>query len=319
MKKKKTLLFASLVLSSAAIAATLQTSTAPIIWRDPGAIETLDLFWGSGSESRQPQSPFTFIEEKLSGTTAKVVVSDARGVVWDVKLASEEAHPEVAASRLLWAMGYPTQEMYFLHEGRIEGAKGLERAKEFIKSDGAFIAARFRKRDPNIVKGEGWAFASNPFVGTKESSGLIILMALINNWDTADTKNQEILNVKTPDGTTEQWFVAQDVGASFGRFKGPQGTPIKWNLAEYQKDPLVAGVEGDTLVLDYQAFGTPPTRVPLDHARWFAGLIGRLNEDQVRAAFRAGGATPQEAEGFTHKLMAKVAELRTAVGTTVQQ
>lgn len=286
---------------------------APIIWRDPGAIETLDLFWGVGSPDRAPKPPFKFVEEVMTGTTAKVVVEDARGDLWDVKLNPEEAHPDVVANRLLWALGYLTQEMYFLHEGTITGGKNLRRAKDFLKND-RFVAARFRRRDPALTSGEGWAFDNNPFKGRQELSGLIILMALINNWDTADTTNKEVMTFKRGDGSTEQWYVAKDLGGSFGRFKGPQGTPIKWHLQAFQADPLIQRVEGDTLVLDYQAFGTPPTRVPLDHARWFADWVGRLSEVQISAALKAGGATPAETDGFTKKLMAKIAELRNAVG-----
>ena len=286
------------------------------LWRDPGQIEGRDLYWGSGSEARTPKPPFTFVEEKLTGTVAKVVVTDASGVVWDVKLAGEESHPEVAANRLVWALGYPVQEMYFVHEGRIEGARNLQRAKKYIKDDGSFVAARFRRRDANVTEAEGWAFTANPFTGTRELSGLIILMAMINNWDTADTKNQEVLVVKTPQGAVERWYAATDLGASFGRFKGPQGTPIKWTLSEYERDPLVVDVQGETLVLHYQAYGTPVTRLPLEHARWFANLVERLSEDQVRSAFKAAGATPQEIEGYTRKFIAKANELRTAVGTT---
>jgi hypothetical protein len=306
---KSTLLFA-LLFSFTAV------QPGALLWRDPGHIEARDLYWGSGAEARLPKPPFTFIEEKLTGTVAKVVVKDANGTIWDVKLAGEESHPEVAANRLVWALGYPVQEMYFVHEGRIDGAHDLKRAKEYIKADGSFVAARFRRRDANVSEAEGWAFSTNPFKDARELSGLIILMAMINNWDTDDTKNQEVLVVKTPEGVVERWYAATDLGASFGRFKGPQGTPIKWTLSEYEKDPLVAGVQGETLVLDYQAYGTPVTRVPLEHARWFASLVGRLSEEQVRSAFKAAGASAREIEGYTRKFMAKAAELRNAVVTT---
>lgn len=332
--RRLTILFAFLLLSSIAFPACLADARgeesgrrqaqhaptgAPVLWRDPGPIETLDLFWGSGAEARAPKPPFTFVEENLKGTVAKVVVEDSSGSTWDVKLAGEESHPEVVANRLLWALGYPAQEMYFVHEGTIRGVKDLKRAAQFVKRDGQFAAARFRRRSADISESGGWALASNPFVGTRELSGLVILMALINNWDTADTKNQEILTVKTASGSTEQWYVAQDLGASFGRFKGPQGTPIKWNLAEFLKGGLVAKVDGDTIVLDYQAFGTPPTTVPLEHARWFASLVSRLTDTQLRAALKAGGATEAEAAGYSQKLAAKIGELKTAVGTTTRR
>jgi hypothetical protein len=214
---KKTLLLAALAFSSLAVGAQqVGTGSTPMLWRDPVSIETRDLYWGSGAEARMPQPPFKFVEEKLTGTVAKVVVTDRRGDTWDVKLAGEESHPEVAANRLLWALGYGAQEMYFVHEGRIEGATGLKRARDFLKPDGSFVAARFRRRDPAVAEGEGWAFAKNPFVGRQELSGLIILMALINNWDTEEAKNQETVTVKTRDGAIEQWFRAKDLGASDG-------------------------------------------------------------------------------------------------------
>ena len=61
-------------------------------------------------QARAPKPPFTFVEENLKGTVAKIVADDASGTTWDVKLAGEEAHPEVVANRLLWALGYPVQE-----------------------------------------------------------------------------------------------------------------------------------------------------------------------------------------------------------------
>jgi hypothetical protein len=310
---------AALVVGSTALTTRhASSSDQPLIWRDPGAIETRDLFWGSGSEARAPKPPFTFVEENQKGTVAKVVAKDASGDLWDVKLAGEEAHPEVVANRLLWALGYPVQEMYFVHEGVIQGLKDMKRSSPTLKSDGRFMAARFRRRDPAVKEAGGWAFDATPFSGRQELSGLIILMALINNWDTATDTNKEILQVTTPGGVVEQWYIVQDLGASFGRFKGPSGTPIKWTLAEFQKDNLIASVDGNTIVLNYPAFGTPPTRIPIEHARWFADLAGRLTDVQMRAAFKAGGATEAEVQGFTEKLQAKLAELRQALGSTAQ-
>ena len=85
------------------------------------------------------------------------------------------------------------------------------------------------------------------------------------------------------------------------------------------KDRLIARVEADTVVLNYPAFGTPPTRIPMAHARWVADLFGQLSEAQIRAAFKAGGATDAEVVGFSQKLLSKIAELRQAVGSTSAQ
>src|SRR2546426_9705947 len=51
--------------------AVTQTPT-PVIWRDPGAVETLDFVGGVGGREHAPQPPFTFVEENLKGSNPKV-------------------------------------------------------------------------------------------------------------------------------------------------------------------------------------------------------------------------------------------------------
>lgn len=278
-----------------------------VLWRDPGPLAQRDLFWGGGSGDRAPKPPLTFVKENTKGTSPKVIVTDANGTEWGVKFGAE-AHSEVAASRLLWAFGYPVQEVYYVHEGAIAGVKDLQRADEVIK-EGKFWEARFERHDPKMVEGEGWALSGNPFDGTKEMSGLLLLFALINNWDTDLAKNQAIYAVTTDTGT-EQWYIADDIGATFGRFD--ERSPIKWKLDEYRKDKLIARVEPDGIVLNYRAYGTPPTRVPMDHARWFVSMASQLTEAQVRKAFEAAGAPPDQVAGFTQVFMQKLGELKKA-------
>jgi hypothetical protein len=104
-----------------------------------------------GWEARATKGPFTFVEENLKGTTPKVVVKDAAGVVWDVKFEAE-AHSEVAANRLMWAFGYPVEEMYYLHSGTIKGLANLKRGGSAIEANGDFRrGARFKRRDPNLT------------------------------------------------------------------------------------------------------------------------------------------------------------------------
>ena len=296
-----------LVLFAAAATFAFQSGgSLPVLWLDPGPIVQRDLFWGSGSEARAPQPPFTFVEENLKGTTPKIVVRDAAGQSWDVKFSSE-AHAEDAPNPLLWAFGYPVEEMYYVHTGAVAGAEGLERAGSEIEDDGTFYEARFRRRDPNLNDTGEWALKANPFSGTRELSGLIILLALTNNWDTDATKNTEIFTFRQPDGTTRELYMASDLGASFGRFV--QESPIKWNLEEYRKDKLIASVEPDAIVLNYRAYGTPPTRIPIEHARWFASMAKDLTRAQVRRAFEAAGTPADQIDGFVDVFMQKLGEL----------
>jgi hypothetical protein len=289
-----------------------------LLWRDPGAVVSRDLFWGTGKAERAPQGPFTFVEEDKSGTQPKVVVTDPRGDTWDIKF-GKEAHSEIAANRLVGALGYYVSEMYFVKNGVIKNATGLTRAAEYIGSDGAFTNGRFRRRDPKIqVTDYEWSFHRNKFVGSKELSGLRILMTMINNWDIDGSRNNKVIQVKMSDGSTEQWFAVSDLGATFGRMGGPISTHSKWKLEDYLAEGFIEKVK-DEIHLDYDGWDSGLDRVSLEHARWFADLVGQLTPAQVRRAFEAAGGTPEEIDGFTKKFLEKIAALKMVCGTGSSQ
>src|SRR5262249_13225737 len=81
----------------------------PVLWRQPDDISSRDLFWGPGGKEHAPHGRFTFQKEDSAGSSPKFDVVDQDGVRWRVKL-GPEARPETAASRLLWAVGYFTNE-----------------------------------------------------------------------------------------------------------------------------------------------------------------------------------------------------------------
>ena len=287
----------------------------PMLWQDPGDVASRDLTWGSGSEAGAPKPPFRFVEEDTSGTNPKVTVTDAAGVTWSVKF-DEEVHAEVAATRLAWALGYAVDETYFVASGRLEGASRLSRSAKFVR-DGSFTNARFEKRPETVTRrGVEWQWSSNPFVGTKEYSGLIILQSLLSNWDTKDSNN-EILAVRHDDGRVEDWYVVSDWGGTFGKMGG-FGSHSKWDLEDYRKQQFISKVSDGRLVLDYRGKGGETLKsVPVEHARWFAGLASQLTAEQLRAAFRAAGASAAEQEGFAAELAERIRELEAAVGSDV--
>ena len=93
----------------ATVETAVNSTAGAVLWRQPADIGTRNLFYGPGGEKDQPQGPFTFIEEDLNGTNPKYVVRDRNKVKWTVKLGME-ARPETVASRLVWAVGYLTNE-----------------------------------------------------------------------------------------------------------------------------------------------------------------------------------------------------------------
>jgi hypothetical protein len=52
----------------------------------------------------------------------------------------------------------------------------------------------------------------------------------------------------------------------------------------------------------------------MEHARWFAGIIGHLTDAQLRDAFKAAGASSSETERFARRIRAKIEELKSKTG-----
>src|SRR5205823_6272753 len=90
--------------------------------------------------------------------------------------------PETVASRLVWAVGYYTNEDYFLPVLRVRNVPRLQRGQNLVSPDGSIKNLRLKR----YLKGEKkialWRWHRNPFVGTRELNGLRVMMALINNW-----------------------------------------------------------------------------------------------------------------------------------------
>jgi len=166
-------------------------AAAHLIWRDPGAIEALDLTHGPGSAAIEPRGPFRFVEEHLTGSQPCVSVTDARGHLWRVKWGAE-VRAENFAVRLVHACGYFSEVTYFIPSGRIEGAANLQRAASCIGEDCTFSEARFELEDPDVrtfFEEHSWAWNDNPFAGTRELNGLKVLVMLLSNWDTKDRRD----------------------------------------------------------------------------------------------------------------------------------
>src|SRR5687768_3858767 len=196
----------------------------PVLWVDPGPLANRDLFWGTGSAERAPKAPFTFISEDGSGTSPKVRVRDANEVEWSVKFAGTEAyknevHAEVAATRLMWAFGYLAEENYFVPQGKIEKTGTLKRAAAAVAPDGSFKTARFEREDSSMKYTEhSWSFKANPFRGTPELSGLMILSAALHHWDLKHD-NTAIVQTRRQD-RLEAWYLFSDLGSTFGKMEG---------------------------------------------------------------------------------------------------
>ena len=85
----------------------------------------------------------------MSGTAPKFDVEDENGAKWKVKL-GPEVKSETAATRLVWAAGYFTDEDYYRPQIRVQGMKPLSRGNKYVSDGwlsprGAFGARRRRE------------------------------------------------------------------------------------------------------------------------------------------------------------------------------
>jgi hypothetical protein len=296
-----------------------------VIWRDPGVITQRDPVGGPGGREGAPVPPFQFIEEHSTGSQPCVSVRDARGRVWRVKW-GKEVRAESFAVRFAWSCGYFAEVTHFVPSGTISGAEGLKRASDCIKADGTFCDARFELDDPAVKKlfeEHSWAWNDNPFVGTRELSGLKIVVMLLSNWDTKDRRdvargsNTAIFECRGASGRREARYLLSDWGGAMGRWGTTPATRGDWDVDgfEEQTPQFVGGVDdNDIVTFGYAGQRTADVAVgiPAEHARWFCGYATQLTHDYLARALRASGASHDEADRFSNALLTRIAQLSAA-------
>jgi len=290
------------------------------LWRDRGNMESLNLVYGPGGKERQPAGKFTFVKEDKQGTSPKFEIVDEQGVRWKAKL-GEETKSETAATRLVWAAGYFTDEDYYLPELRVEKMPKLDRGRQFVSADGVVRGVRLERSVEGQKKSGNWSWFKNPLVGTKELNGLRIIMALMNNWDL-----KEMNNAIYQEQGEEPRYAITDLGATFGR-TGNALIRSKSNLRDYRGTEFIQKVKPEQVDFFLSSrpffltvFNVPyyVTRtnmqgvvkhIPRTHAKWLGQLLGRLSAEQIRDCFRAAGYSPEEVEGFTKVVQGRIADL----------
>jgi hypothetical protein len=265
------------------------------LWVEPKDIASRDLFWGPGGRALAPEigSTFTFKEEKLGGYSPGFTVEDATGREWSAKQ-GPEAQTEVVASRIYWAVGFHQPPTYFVAEWKLDGGR----------SAGPQTSARFR---PDIGKVVGdWSLHQNPFVGTRPYGGLLVLGVMVNNWDIKKEQNK-IYQFKEPREGARRWFVARDLGATFGRPKWPDGS--RSNVEDFETHPFITGFDGDHPIFSYQGRHDELLRqIRRRDVRWISERLARITDAQLANAFRAGGYPEDLAQRFIKRLKEKIAD-----------
>jgi hypothetical protein len=278
-----------------------------VLWSDPGNISSRDLFLGPGGAAMKPDlSRVTFVKVETGGFSTKYRVKDGSGRTWVVKV-GQEARPETAAVRLAWAVGYVTEVNYLFPCVQIVGAPKPHK-KEYECANNGHANVRFEARPDNVKRLDEWAWKSNPFAGTKELKGLIVLMALINNWDLKDSNNK-ILLVNNNGGQPELRYIISDLGATFGKTGGFLSRSRN-EPEDYVKAKFVEGVNGREVKLAYSGKEQVLMRgITVDDARWIGRLLSQLSDAQLSDAFRAANFNTEEIQMLTQATRARINQL----------
>ncbi|MDP9055597.1 MAG: hypothetical protein M3N93_15050 [Acidobacteriota bacterium] len=294
----------------------------PVLWQDPVDIAGRDLVTGPGGADHQPKAPFRFLKEDAKGTNPKYVIEDGAGVKWKLKL-GEEAHPETAASRIVWAVGYYADTEYFVPDIKVDNVpSNLKRGEKLVEPDGLMHNARLKRYSKGEEKSGTWSWKANPFTGTREFNGLRVIMALINNWDLKDENNA------TFDSDGKKFYYISDLGASFGTTgRSVTRAASKGNLENFTSSRFIVNTT-DAVV----NFGVPSRpalihileapefkqrvdmewigrNIPLADARWIGAILAKLSPEQIQSAFGAAGYSPKEVVGFSAVIEDRIAQL----------
>jgi hypothetical protein len=292
----------SVALSCGTVERTINTAPTPAqlaeLWVEPRP--SRDLFWGVGGEPLAPDPAATYhvLEVKRGGFSTGLTVRDGAGREWNAKF-PPEAPTEVVASRILWALGYHQAPVYYV--GKWNAIDAPEPNPQ--------LPARFREHKPafhGLDSTTHWSYYRNPFVGTSEMNGLIVLQVMLGNSDLKDEQN-DIYELSEPFEGARRWYVARDLGQSFGRtgvINAPRG-----DIEVFEQTPFIKGVVNGKVRFDWRGrHGILVSRMTPADVQWTCTRLSKLTDHQWADAFRAGGYAPQIADRFIRRLKQKIQE-----------
>jgi hypothetical protein len=292
------------------------------VWQEPASpIERADLSLNPPGPFRDTDDvPCTFVAEDVSGTTPKFHCRTTDGL--DLKIKYGEANPELpgetAASRLLFALGFPVDHLFRVHSVRclgcpqdpfsamqcVEAGGTRDRCFAGAKPDVAVvfneptIERPLEGRPVDSTPGQGWSWYEldriNPSVGgapRAEVDALRLMAVLLVHWDNKGSNQRLICNPGSSSHGDENECPAaialvQDLGATFG--------PLKVDLPNWQHTPMWKDARACVVSMKSLPYGggTFGDHAISEEGRQFAvRLLGRLTHAQVRGLFAGSGVT----------------------------
>ncbi|HXG56899.1 MAG TPA: hypothetical protein VNJ03_16090, partial [Vicinamibacterales bacterium] len=289
----------------------------------------------------------TFRIAPVGGTTSKFYCELPGGELVKVKYGSinPELHAEVAATRLLTALGFGADRMYVVKRVRCAGCPtfpfqalkclktidmkaacfpgGIDTTR-VVNFDTAVIERRLEGRKIEGTPDQGWAWyelnkvddarGGSPLA---ELDALRLLAVVLAHWDNK-SENQRL--ICPPDaeraggGCARPLAIVQDVGATFG--------PKKVDLHNWRKypvwtDPAACAISMKSLPFAGATF--VDWRISEGGRTLLLGLLEQLSDQQLRDLFKEShitdydqvSAEARSADAWVAAFKEKVAQIRT--------
>jgi hypothetical protein len=265
---------------------------------DPGD-RPRDLFWGIGGQkyAPPPDAVYKLKAKDSSGFSVSYDVMGPDGMEWSAKI-GPEAQTEVVLSRILWGLGYHQPPIYYLPSWRLDSGD----------EDPTVVSeARFRPKLPNLPRAEEvWSWADNPFSGTRELKGLLVVMLMLNSTDLKDSNNS-IYDPKPPWDGASRWYVVRDLGAALGE-TGKLFPDRNW-IDGFEKESFIKGINGSSIDFAYRGLHQQLlSMIGPEDLKWAAAQMQRLTDGQWRDAFRAANYAPSIADRYIRRITEKIAD-----------
>jgi hypothetical protein len=284
-----------------------------IVWREPvTSPETADL-------SRPPDGlpddiTCTFKMTPVSGTVRKFTCALPSGELVKVKYAGPEPHGEVAASRLLLALGFGADHVGFVRRVRCQGcpwspfatmaavtlarAGGLyervARSERAVDFEWVSVERRFEGEQIRTDTVEGWTFhefASARTASPTHADALRLLAVFLAHWDNK-SENQRLVCLSGPAGADGRCrtplAMLQDVGATFG--------PRKVNLAAWRTATIWTDRARCEIGMPDMPHGGAtfvPVQISEAGRRFLGDRLASFSPQQIAALFRGARFEPR--------------------------
>jgi hypothetical protein len=261
----------------------------------------------------------TWVDEKTGGTTPKFNCKLPDGDTLKVKYGKDngEIYAEVAATRLLWALGFGADRMYPV---KVE-CQGCPLPKEenhgatsigggVLRFDYAAIERKGEGTEFEGPLGAGWSWEDLDRTGKKSAKdaeahrdALKLLAVIMQHTDSKREQQRlvclsEMKKGADPKDCERPFMLISDLGKTFGKAnKLNRDTSGSVNLEEWASTPVWVGDSGCVGNIDVSVTGTLNNpKISEAGRRFLADLLSQLTDAQLRDLFE-GARFPERAAG----------------------